>query len=68
MGAGQQTIHIRDQLRHTSTHPPKLTRQKPPHHNGGKKADPFTTADGGVKQIVDRSRAPTHEAARPQQN
>ncbi len=33
MGAGQQTIHIRDQLRHTSTHPPKLTRQKPPHHN-----------------------------------
>ncbi len=45
MGAGQQTIHIRDQPRHTATHPPKLTRHKPPHHNGGRKSGPVTTAD-----------------------
>lgn len=31
-------------------------------------ANQFTTADGGVKRAVDRSRAPTHEAARPPQN
>ncbi len=40
MRASQHPIHIGNKLRHRANHPPKLTRKKTPHHNGGKKVTP----------------------------